>query len=149
MKTTIVVNKTYHVSNKYKKSVIERNVMGDINGNTITSETGWRSGEFEITIKTEEERELLQNALDNEESLELNDFEEHEMYSTWDGCWEDFESDDTDLLEQLQEEYEANEEEYFGFQSFLEEEKGYDYEDCFFSIENGVRVEEIDSYENI
>lgn len=139
----IEIGKTYHVEPKIKKSVVEIETFSRVvedKTQYCTIETGWRYGEWNITITNEDEARSLQHALDTDEYLDLDDFEETEMLSTWDGCWEDVELtnvDDDELEEEIREGY------YDERWSYLEE-NGWD-QVCYEAfIHNGITVEEVD-----
>ena len=80
---------TWTIRPAWKKSLIERNylVKGD---NRVMIETGWRGGEF--TVETEDDRPpVLEPGVD----LYNCDYEV-ELVETFDGCWEEVNSDECD-----------------------------------------------------
>lgn len=103
--------KYYRVEPKMKKSVVEIEYFARPDGVRLSVEVGWRWGEYVLKApETEEEWQEwfdtrwdipkeeydedpdLWPTLPNPEEddvLELEDWD-HEMLSTWDGCWEDY-----------------------------------------------------------
>ena len=86
----IEIGKTYHVSPVYKKSFVEqvqfaRDPSSSVSVDKLSHfllETSWRGGSVGITISTDDEREILQDALLFEDScseLMTEDFEEVEF----------------------------------------------------------------------
>ena len=132
---------TYEVTNKYKKSVKEYQIMNsDTPGKSMTVVTHWRSGKWLITPMDQEEVAYLQGCFDDEDDFEVTAFEDHTMDYTddcvnmdykWFGEWTE------DEQHQLIEEYEEN-----GF--FFLEESGYteDNYECY--IVGGINIEEAD-----
>lgn len=154
----IEVGKTYTVSPKYKKSFVENNffeVMDDDKKpdflpRMFTRQIGWRSGSFNITIVNEDEQEVLQEYLDAGDDageLELTAFEEFEFLESWDGCWEDYFGYDDESTAQLKAAYdkywsdEALQEEFFNFDSWLEEHFTYDIIDSEYYVVGAIEVE--------
>ena len=101
---------TWIIHPSWKKSLIERQYYhkGD---NTIVVETGWRWGSFQV--ETEGESMPLISAGDNLWDCGYD----VELIETWDGCWEDVNTDDCD-------------EETIEFvEQFLEEHSSYELEE--------------------
>lgn len=158
----IEVGKTYSLSNKYKKSFVEINFFqyfneekdrGDL-PKIVQRETGWRSGTIQVTISDEDERDILQEAIDegdgHVEMCVTDTFAEFEFNSSWDGCWEEwsaFNEEDTVLIKEAYEAFYEDEqlqEDYFNFDSYLEEALGYDLNDSEFYIVGAIEVELVD-----
>ena len=167
--------KYYRVEPAMKKSCVETEIYERSDGLRLSVEVGWRCGDYVIHVpETDEE---LQYWLDNrwgitkeeydedpdcyplipdpeeDDTLELEDWE-HEMLSTWDGCWEDYdvyapynwdreldEDEKEQILEVLTEE---------GSTALWEEYDeghvmhGWNSADCTTVIYNGFTIEECD-----
>jgi hypothetical protein len=142
----IEIGKTYKVSNKYKKSYVEiEELYNRDTEDTITYETGWRSGTWEITPQDSDEVEMLKEAMedDYDDTLYPGSFNESEMIESWDGCWDDW--DFSGVKSKSDEELEE-------FQELVQEEgvsylldNGYDTIDteCYFS--GPITVEEVNA----
>jgi hypothetical protein len=100
----------WKIEPSWKKSIIERQYFTK-DGNTISVETGWRWGSFE----TETDDENIPNITSGDD-LWSCDYEV-ELIETWDGCWEEVDSDDCD--EETQE----------WLEEFLEENSWLDLEE--------------------
>jgi hypothetical protein len=107
----IEIGKEYTITNKYKKSYVEFEYFKDDDGDLIKVETGWRSGTWQVTPQNQHEIDMLVAASSDEydDELCINDFEEAEMDSSWDGCWDDwdwseYKSKTGEALEEFQEE---------------------------------------------
>jgi hypothetical protein len=138
----IEIGKTYEITPKFKKSIVERTVYTKENESPISIFSVWRGGTFAVTIQNEDELDILDSCIgDDEEIFILDDFSYWELYETWDECANWWESDESTDVELLQEHIENNED-YFGAYEYFES-KGYD-EECFYSIENGIEVTEIE-----
>lgn len=144
--------KTYLLSNKYKKSFVEINYYSNGEGKFFQREIGWRSGSMLVCPMNEDEVLLIQRMVDEEDDFDgvtLTDFEENEFSDTWDGCWEDYSTnqDWSEALEEMQEAFYDDEElcdEYFDFGSYMEEVHGYSMDDSEWFIDGPVLVEETD-----
>jgi len=109
----IEVGKSYEVSCRFKKSVIEREFFENDYSKDITErervfcETLWRNSTWLITPQDEDEVEELERAQrqDHSEYMEPNSFEENEMWDTFDGCSFDVYFAQTQLDEDAQEEF--------------------------------------------
>jgi hypothetical protein len=114
----------------WKKSVIERNYLtkGD---NTVMIETGWRWGEF--TVETEDDNPpVLEPGVD----LYNCDYDV-ELVETFDGCWEEVDSDECD--EETQEWLE----EFLEENSWLDlEEHGWIQDECEMIIDCDIIIED-------
>ena len=91
----IEIGKEYTITNKYKKSYVETEYLktyNDDSGDIISVQTGWRSGTWTVTPQEEHEVEMLVEAMTDEfdDDLWMNDFENAEMDSSWDGCWDEW-----------------------------------------------------------
>ncbi len=170
--------KYYRVEPTMKKSVVETEIFAREDGLRLSLEVGWRWGEFVIHVpETDEE---LQPWLDNwgitkeeydedpdsyplipdpdeDDMIELEDWR-HEMLSTWDGCWEDF-----DVYAPYNWDKELNEDDKENILEFLREEgstalweeydeghvmNGWDSIDCKSVIYNGYTIVECDEIGN-
>ena len=164
--------KYYTVTNRFKKSVDETEILvGTVDDVKvrITYTTNWRSGEFRIGVpETKEEiadylkhqgYETVEALLEDyeaeslgdivlppedEDYIEMCDYYEWEMLSTYDGCSEDYEihvkTEDDYVEAQITEKIEnvIEEEGLWG----LFDELDFESDDCIYEIHNGVIVEE-------
>jgi hypothetical protein len=164
--------KYYTVTNRFKKSVDETEIIvGTVDDVEvrIAYTTNWRSAEFRIGVpETKDEiadylkyqgydtvEELLEDyeveTLDDivlppedEDYIEMCDYYEWEMLSTYDGCSEDYVihvmTEDDDVVAEITEKIEnvIEEEGLWG----LFDELGLESDDCVYEIHNGVIVEE-------
>lgn len=139
--TTIEIGKTYTVEPAVKKSFVEFECFrkGD---KYVRVETGWRYGDLNVTITNEEEQNYLQEVLDSdgEEAFDAQEFEDIEMLSTWDGCWQEYhyvgvEEDEQEILQEGMDEE--------GFWDYLQE-NGWETVDLETYIYNGITVTEYD-----
>lgn len=135
---------TYEITPKYKKSVEEIELWRNEEGNTFRTEVMWRSGTYLVHIQDADEMDMLQNAYDDEDALELDDFSEFELVDTWDSCYENYalldkEGNELDPEEDTyaQELLEAYEEDW----SDALYERGFDSEDLYTTIYNGFNME--------
>jgi len=146
----IEIGKTYEVSPQYKKSLIEieQYTADSDKFKGVNVETLWRTGSFSVTPKNEEEVEWLQGAVDGD-IWDYDDYEEVEMYDTYDGIsedlvfwgsgWEEGEQED------LEERYEnQDDDDWCSYYEFLEERNGFTSQFCNWQIHNGVVVEEVE-----
>jgi hypothetical protein len=140
----IEVGKTYDVSNKNKKTVVEvemyRHKDEDLKG--VNTEIVWRTGEFSIYIESEEEAESLQDMFDGGTEFCTDAFNTFEMESCWDGQGEDLEPwtcgwSSGEFEDFLNEYYDAEE----GGYDFLME-RDFEPFECIWYIANGITVEE-------
>ena len=143
--------KSYKIEPRFKKSVEEiehwRNPETE---QTLAVEVLWRTGEYIIHPQNEEEeQEILRFANMNEdeaaeEGFVITAFEEWELISTWDGCYEEvhFHWDlEDDEREELSEQYwEENTQMFY--------DMGFDSYDCDITIYNGITIEEWEGWEN-
>ena len=144
----IEIGKRYSVTNRWKKSFTEVNEYENEDGQTFTRTILWRTGSVIITPANQDEVNVLTRAMeedwDGELSL-LDDFEDVEFDSTWDGISEDYESDDIEGFDEMYESFYEDEElqdNYFGFDSYMEEVHGYDYGESYQYISGSIMVEE-------
>lgn len=100
----------WKIEPSWKKSLIERMYFHK-DENTIMVETGWRWGSFET--ETEDDNIPTISAGDDLYNCDY----EVEMIETWDGCWEEVDSDECD--EETQE----------WLEEFLEENSYFDLEE--------------------
>jgi len=140
----IEVGKTYNVSNKNKKTVVEVEMYRHKNNKLrgVNTEIIWRTGDFTIEIFDEEEAERLQDMLDGGEEFCTDSFEMVEMESCWDGCGEDLVPwtcgwSSGEFEDFLNEYYDAEE----GAYDFLTE-RDFEPMECIWYIANGITVEE-------
>jgi hypothetical protein len=140
----IEVGKTYDVSNKNKKTVVEvemyRHKDEDLKG--VNTQIVWRTGEFSIYIESEEEAESLQDMFDGGTEFCTDAFNTFEMESCWDGQGEDLEPwtcgwSSGEFEDFLNEYYDAEE----GGYDFLMERDLEPFE-CIWYIANGIIVKE-------
>lgn len=147
----IEIGKTYNVSNMFKKTFVEVNYMQSPDDSDLPDLSRvilWRGGTMIVTIEDETEAEMLQEAVDADESyddvFEFCMFGNVYLDSSWDGCSEDYESGDAEsmvIVDALLKEYEElDSDEYFDFITWLEEEKGYIMDDTDWSIEGPIEV---------
>lgn len=145
----IEIGKSYTISPSWKKSFVEENVLSSERGYpNVTRTIVWRSGSFDVLVENEEQKELLE--LSQDENFEgtisiWEDFPEAEFLESWDGCSEDWESADSEFITEQQDKFYDTEleEEFFSFDSYLEEAKGYDYEETNYFLEGQITVEEV------
>jgi hypothetical protein len=140
----IEVGKTYDVSNKNKKTVVEvemyRHKDEDLKG--VNTQIVWRTGEFSIYIESEEEAESLQDMFDGGTEFCTDAFNTFEMESCWDGQGEDLEPwtcgwSSGEFEDFLNEYYDAEE----GGYDFLME-RDFEPFECIWYIANGIIVKE-------
>ena len=151
----IEIGKPYAVSAYRKKSLIEIEMYYHEDGRGLNTEIGWRNGTFIVTPQNQEEVDDLKSCIfvegvhswedDNEPDIwDYESFEEIEMDSTWDGCWEEFifygKHFTEEEQEALEEEFENDEEQHWR-NDFLEE-KGFETQGCNWQIHGGIIVEE-------
>lgn len=123
---------TWRVEPTFKKSVIERNYLtkGD---NTVMAETGWRSGSFYVYTDDD-------NPPNIEAGVDIyNCGYESELIETWDGCWEDIDTDDCDdeTREWLEEFFDEG-------NSWLDlEEHGWSQDECEMIIDCDLQITKI------
>lgn len=145
----VEIGKQYSISNRWKKSFIEITYyVKQTTADTIARETLWREGTFLVTPQNQEEVDLLMEAQaeDYEGVNYVDSFEEFEFDSCWDGICEDYTSDDVEDIQDLFDDFYDNEklqEEYFGFDEYIERKLGYDMEYCEQIIEGSILVEEV------
>ena len=148
--------KTYSLSNMYKKSFVEVNYYNNGEGRSFEREIGWRSGSMLICPVTDCEVEQIQELVDEGENFTgvtmLSDFNETEFSETWDGCWEDYRTDDdwSEALEEMHDAFYDDEElsdEHFDFGTYMENEHGYYMDETEWYIDGPVTVEEMDEYQ--
>lgn len=73
-------SRTFAVSNRYKKTVIETERWS--NGITVVAvETVWRGGKWHVTPEGEEPVPV-----DGQDGIDFDDYSNYELDSTWDGC---------------------------------------------------------------
>lgn len=142
----IELNKTYRVTNRWKKTFVETCYYEHEDGRVISRDTLWRSGTVLITPLTQEDVAILTEAQDEdyEVVLCLSDFEGFEFDSSWDGISEDYYSDDLDV-DNLLDSYYDNDvmtEEYFDFGSYIEEQLGFELVESDQFIQGSIMVEE-------
>ena len=147
----IELGKTYALSNMYKKSFVEINYYTNGEGKCFQREIGWRSGTMLVTPVYDYEVEEIQTLVDEGENFSgvttLTDFSETEFCDTWDGCWEDYTTDQdwSEALEEMHDAFYDDEElsdEHFDFGTYMENEHGYDLEESEWFIDGPVTVEE-------
>ena len=82
---------TYEVTNKYKKSVEEYQMMySETPEKGITIITHWRSGKWFVTPMDQDEVEYLQGCFDDEDDLEVTAFQNCDLDYTDDGVSMDY-----------------------------------------------------------
>jgi len=140
----IEVGKTYNVSNKNRKTVVEVEMYQHKSNSLRGVNTGiiWRTGEFSIQVTDEEEAQSLQDMIDNGTEFCTDAFQEIEMESCWDGCGEDLEAwtcgwASGEFEDFLNEYYEAGQ----GGYEFLTE-RDFEPSECIWYISSGIIVEE-------
>jgi hypothetical protein len=124
---------TWSVKPQWKKSIIERNYMSK-DDNYIMVETGWRWGEF--LVYTEDD-----NPPNIESGVNIYDCGyETELVETSDGCWTEYDLDDTDdeTREFLEEFFEE------GNSSYDLEEDGWTQEQCEMIIDCELIIEKVE-----
>jgi len=124
---------TWSVKPQWKKSIIERNYMSK-DDNYIMVETGWRWGEF--LVYTEDD-----NPPNIESGVNIYDCGyETELVETCDGCWTEYDLDDTDdeIREFLEEFFEE------GNSYYDLEEEGWTQEQCEMIIDCELIIEKVE-----
>ena len=143
----VQVGKQYSISNRWKKSFIETTYYVHSETNSVVErETLWRSGSFLVTPQNQDEVDVLMLAQDENYSgsIFIEFFEEFEFDSCWDGICDEYRSDDIeDIDDRFESFYEDDElqEEYFGFEEYLEECLGYELDYSEQVIEGSILVE--------
>lgn len=143
--------KSYKIEPRIKKSVEEIEYWRNPETNqTLAVEVVWRTGEYIVHPQSEDEEKEIQrfaNMSDDEaveEGFVVTNFEEWELISTWDGCYEEvhFHWDlDEDAREDLTEQYwEENTDLFY--------QMGFDSDDCEVTIYNGIVIEEWKGWDN-
>ena len=148
----IEVNKRYIIEPTYKKSFTERWFYKK-DGVTVTAERGWRFGSVVIAPQDEDEVEVLQYAYDNENPISVTSFEEWELIESWDECWYDVDSSDSDAFdaqEELEKYWDDEEltDEYFSFEDYLEYGLDFDNVDYELDIDCAIDVK-LDDQETV
>ena len=145
----IEIGKEYTITNKYKKSYVEFEYFKDDHGDLIKVETGWRSGTWTVTPQEEHEVEWLVEAMTDEfdDELCMNDFEEAEMDSSWDGCWDEwdwsgYKSKTGEALEEFQEEVQDE-----GVCYLLD--NGWDSSECECYFQGQLLIEEVEALKRL
>ena len=126
------LNKSYSVTNRYKKSYVEE-FFYEKDGHTIRREIGWRTGTWTITLKTEEELKKLEKFCSDEFEGDIvlyDEFTEADFEESWDGCWEDWETtagdkDIGEMIEEFEEKEGEDDFDYFSFEEYIEDYLGY------------------------
>lgn len=145
----IEVGKTYNLVNKSRWDFVDVEVFLPVDddlldkGNGVNIQTEWKSGELQVTIKNEDEAEMLQQIVDHEVELCHSDFEECDTQSTYSGNsyfvfhpgWTE------EAKEKLEADWEARSDDLFDRLEFLEE-IGYEADYIETYISNGVEIEE-------
>jgi len=141
----IELGKSYEVSAYHKKSLTEIEMFDNPElKKKLNTEVLWRNGTFLVTPTNEEEVEALQSALGEDGDVwDFEDYEDIELYDTFDGCAEDFVfygsyfSDEEQ--EALEEEYDTllESDDWQSRYEFLEG-KGYDSLGCNWMIHGGI-----------
>lgn len=145
----IELGKTYMISPARKKSFVEENRLTNEYGLPEMIRTiVWRSGSFNVKVNTYGQQMMLEDAQKEDWDSWIdpyNEFSTAEFIESWDGCSEDWESPDNEYVTNLQENFYDTEleDEYFSFDSYLEEAKGYDYEETTYFLEGQITVEEV------
>lgn len=151
----IEIGKVYLVSAYNKKSLWEIEGFSK-DDSKISTELLWRNGSFYVKVANEDEAEMLEDCLENEDSVwESDDFEMVELDNTFDGQEEDFvfldETYTEDEQQQFREDYDTwVEQENEGFAGRYDYLCGLDYDSdgCVWHIHNGISIEEVaDDYD--
>ena len=134
----------YLIETKHKKSVCEEQTWTNTlkNGKSVSVKVGnlYRWGHFHITINETEKADLLKK-----ENVLINDYEDYELLSMWDGgCdfWVDIVDEEKYSEEELDEInillYKSNEEENDDDDELYDEEKmfdnGWDETECEYTL---------------
>ena len=142
----IEVGKQYQISNKFKKSYVEKEFLKNYDtGDVVIIEQGWRQGIWFVTPQNAEEVQMLTEAQQDGfcDELCITDFIETEMIESWDGCWDDwdwsgYKSKEGDELEDFQDEvYEEG--------MFYLLDNGFDSDDCECFFQGQLTIVEDDS----
>ena len=100
----IQIGISYQITNKFKKSYMEREILRKNNwgcGDIITYSIWYRSGRYIITPTSEEEVKLLTDAMQDNFAMDLDlaDFTEAEFLDANDGSSDDWDFDDVDSMD--------------------------------------------------
>jgi len=145
------IGKEYTIRAYWKKSLVEVEQYKHEDGRMLNTEILWRNGTFKVKVTNEDEAKYLQSCLGkNGDTWDFDDYEEVEIWDTFDGISEDFvfigdwfsESEQ----EALEEEYEKSldNDDCFSRYDFLTE-KGFESVDGYYYIEGGIYVEEFET----
>jgi len=145
----VEIGKTYAVSNRRKKSFFETSNLENDDGQSVSREMLWRQGTFLVTPVNQAEVDLLMVAQEEhyESTVPMDFFEDTEFDSTWDGISEDFYSDDVEDILDLQDKYCEDDdllEQYFSFEEYLEETRGFSEVDYEVFIDGSIIVEKVE-----
>ena len=135
----------YKINNKWKKTTVEDNFLHNKDKNYyLQCETVWRTGEFIIRPTADEE-------IPNEEMKDIciSDYEQWELWETWDGCAFDIYVIPATNVSMTEEEkksikdeiYEASDGEFI--MNFLEDQRGWEMTDTEYRIDDAIEVEEL------
>lgn len=145
----------YLIETKHKKSVCEEQTWTNTlkNGKSVSVKVGnvYRGGEFHITINETEKADLLKK-----ENVLINDYEDYELISMWDGgCdfWVDIVDEEKYSEEELDEInillYKSNEEENDDDDELYDEEKmfdnGWDETECEYTLNAPIELKLVDN----
>ena len=145
----------YLIETKHKKSVCEEQTWTNTlkNGKSVSVKVGnlYRWGHFHITINETEKADLLKK-----ENVLINDYEDYELISMWDGgCdfWVDIVDEEKYSEEELDEInillYKSNEEENDDDDELYDEEKmfdnGWDETECEYTLNAPIELKLVDN----
>ena len=121
------------VSNRNKKTVCETEEWRKPGVGRLQIDTWWRGGTWYVTPEGDEPIPV-----DGQDGIDISDYSNYELDSTWDGC-----SCEINFLDDLNEEEQTRIEEGFHEDgtSFLEED-GWESYECFYVIHGEVEVKE-------
>lgn len=120
----ISIGNTYEITNKDKKSYHEEIEFKNDNGDSLIKQSCYRQGVVHITPQNEQEVKDLQDAIEDDDGIELNDFEDWEPLSVFDEVSVEWEEDGEYSYEDIEELIEENESD-LSVEDYMEEELGY------------------------
>mgnify|MGYP003331933082 FL=1 len=135
----------YKINNKWKKTTVEDNFLHNKDKNYyLQCETVWRTGEFIIRPTADEE-------IPNEEMKDIciSDYEQWELWETWDGCAFDIYVIPATNVSMTEEEKKLIKDEIYEESNgefivdFQEEQRGWEMTDTEYRIDDAIEVEEL------
>ena len=120
----ISVGKTYKITNKDKKTYYEEIEFKNEDGDSLTKQSCYRQGVVHLTPQNDDEVEALLDSIEDDDGIELSDFEVWESVSVYDEVSVEWEEDGGYSYEDIEELVVENESE-LSAEEYMEEELGY------------------------